>query len=177
MGLARGWQWLVLALVLLVLGAAFVSPPARAEAVSARLTVQRIRGADLLGRVAGTFRLAVDTPATVRAVTFYLDGHTIGQATRYPFSLQLDTGDFPTGGHEIQAVVHLDDGSVTTSNRVTLDFRSRNWRLAMRQSMFLYAGLTAALGALGAFAVHRLLQMQPRLARLEQRSKGLRRRR
>ncbi len=152
--------------VLLIL-ASLNAPMGHAETLPLRLSVRRVTGADLLGRVAGTFRLAVEAPEDVRLVTFYMDGRIVGYATRYPFTFQFDTRDFPKGAHQLEAVAHFSNGAVTTSNRLSLDFRSHNWSLAMRQSMFLYAGLVLVLGTLGGLLVHRLLRIRPRLVLLD----------
>ena len=160
-------RWLLCVCALLMAGTLWLAPATRAEALPLRLSVHRLNGANLLGHVAGTFRLTVEVPENVRAVTFYLDGQILGRATTYPFSYGLNTNDFPEGEHRIEAVVQFTDGAVTTSNTISLQFRSRNWHLAVRQSMFLYAGLVLLLGAVGALVVRQLLHVQPRLVLLD----------
>lgn len=160
-------RWATCVCALLAVAAWLAPMVAHAEAMPVKLSVQRLNGADLLGRVAGTFRLTVDAPQGVHTVTFYLDGRIVGQATSYPFTFGIDTGDFPKGTHQLEAVAHFSDGAVATSNSVSLDFRWRNWQLAVRQSMFLYAGLVPALGVLGGLLVRRLLRIQPRLTLLD----------
>ncbi len=153
--------------ILLVVGAFLVPLTAYAEPASVKISVHKIRGADLLGRVAGIFRVALQGPDNVRAVTFYLDGRPIAYVTSYPFAFQLDTQDFPKGAHQLEAVAHLANGSVATSNTVTLEFRSHRWNLAVRQSMFLYAALLLVLGVIGALGLRKLLHIQPRLILLD----------
>jgi hypothetical protein len=160
-------RWMACACLLLVVGVLWSAPVAHAEALPLRLSLQRLNGADLLGHVSGTFRLTAEGPDNVRSVTFYLDGRILGRATTYPFSYGLDTGDFPKGEHEIEAVAQFTDGAVATSNTISLQFRSRNWHLAVRQSMFLYAGLVPVLGVVGALIVRNLLHIQPRLVLLD----------
>ncbi len=159
--------WLLWICALLALVGLLVPLAAHAETLPVRLSVQRIKGADLLGRVAGTFRLTVDPGGEVRAVVFYLDGQPVGRATSYPFSFEFDTGSFPKGEHQLQAVAHFADGAVATSNRISLEFRSRHWLLALRQSLFLYAAVVLALGVVGALGVRHLLHIQPRLILLD----------
>jgi hypothetical protein len=156
-------RWLLWVCVLLIAGTCLPPQVGRAEFVPLRLSVRRLNGADLWGRVAGTFSLSVETPEDVRVVTYLVDGQPVGRATSYPFTAQLDTRDFPTGEHELQAVAHFANGAVTTSNTVSLHFRSRNWLLVARQSMFLYAFVLLGLGAVGGLVVHRLMRIRPRL--------------
>lgn len=179
MGPVRLGRWSAIPLVVVLLLAGAVLCPARAgaEAMPARLTVERVRGASLFGKVAGVFRLAVQTSGQARMVTFYLDGRVIGYATRHPFSVELDTGEFPTGAHDVEAVVHMDDGSVVTSNRISLEFRPRNWRLAARHWAFLYLVVVMVVAAVAALSVRSLLQLQPRLVLLERRLRRPTRRR
>lgn len=160
-------RWLLCVCALLMVGTPWLAPAARAETLPLRLSVHRLNGANLLGHVAGTFRLTVEAPEDVRAVTFYLDGQILGRATRYPFSYGFDTSDYPKGEHQIEAVAQFADGAVATSNTISLEFRSRNWHLAVRQSMFLYAGLVLVLGVVGALIVRKLLHIQPRLVLLD----------
>ena len=56
---------------------------------------------------------------------------------------------------------------LVTSNSVWLEFRSQRWRLVVRQSMFLYAGLLLVLCVVAALALRRLLRIQPRLVLLD----------
>jgi hypothetical protein len=163
--LRRHLAWLCALLI-----AALLVPagPSHAEAIPLRLSLRRQNGADLLGRIAGTFRLSVQTtPKSLAGVTYFLDGEIVGRATSYPFSSEIDTSDFPKGEHELQAVAHFTDGSVVTSAPVSREFRSRNWLLAMRQSMFLYAAVVLGLGILGGLGVRRLLSIHPRLVLLD----------
>jgi hypothetical protein len=152
---------------LLIAAALVPAVPGRAEAVSLRLSLRRRSGADLLGRIAGTFNLTVDTPESLSGVTYFLDGEIVGRATSFPFTSEIDTSDFPKGEHELQAVAHFADGTVATSAPVSREFRSRNWLLAMRQSMFLYAALVLVLATLGGLGVRRLLRIHPRLVLLD----------
>ena len=155
----RWWAALVLVAVCVVLAA----PVARADAAQARLTLQKLRGAEVLGRVAGTFEAAVEVPEGARLVTFYIDGRLVGWATTHPYTFRFDTRDYPIGAHRIEAVVHLADGTVATSNSISLDFRAYRWHLVVRQSMFLYAATLLALAAVAGLVVHRLLHIRPRL--------------
>jgi len=141
---------------------------AEAERPALKLAVHKVKGADLLGRVTGIFRVAVQEPSDVSMVTFYMDGQVIAHAYSEPYAFQLDTRDFPKGAHTIEAVGYLDSGVVATSNTISLEFRSSNWHLAVRQSMLLYAGLIIViLGAIGTVSVRRLLHMHPRTILLD----------
>lgn len=160
-------RWVTWTCVLLTLAATLAPATAQAAPPAARLSVRKVKGADFLGRVAGVFRVAVDVPENVRLVTFYLDGQPVARVTRQPFVFQLDTRDFPSGEHRLEAVAHLSTGAVTTSNSVWLEFRSQRWRLVVRQSMFLYAGLLLVLCVVAALALRRLLRIQPRLVLLD----------
>jgi len=169
MSTTRIRRWLLCVGGALLLGAWLMPLGVHAESMSLKLSLHKVRGTDLLGRVAGSFRVALQAPEDVRAVTFYLDGQPVARVTSYPFVFQFDTRDFAKGQHRIAAVAHLANGSVTTSNTLSLDFRSRGWSLAVRQSMFLYAGLLVALSVTGALLLHRLLRLQPRLILLAER--------
>jgi hypothetical protein len=158
---------IVSALLLLLFLVLCLPPRVRAEPSDLRLSVQRLRGADLLGHVAGTFRLSVQTAEDVQKVTFYVDGQPVAHVTDYPYVFQFDTWDFGKGLHHLQAVAHCADGSVATSNGIALEFRSRNWLIAVRQSTFLYAAVVVLLGIVGGVVVHRLLRLQPRLMLLD----------
>jgi len=74
-------------------------------------------------------------------------------------------------------VVHLDDGSVVTSNRISLEFRPRNWRLAARHWAFLYLVVVMVVAAVAALSVRSLLRLHPRLVLLERRLRPPTRRR
>ncbi len=149
---------------------AFVALPLQAveaKAETLRLSVRRLSGADLAGHVAGTFSLSVETPDNVSAVTYLLDGRVVGRATSFPFTSQFDTDDYPEGEHELSAVARFADGAVAASPSVSLEFRSRNWLLTVRQSMLLYAVLALILVICGSLCIRRLLHIQPRLALLD----------
>jgi len=169
MNAKRITHWLPAVSLALILVACLTPLTVYAEPASVKLSVHRVKGADLLGRIAGVFRFVVQGPANVRSVTFYVDGLAVAHAANYPFAFQLDTANFPQGRHKIEAVVHFSDGGVTTSNSLSLEFRPNKWSLAVRQSMFLYAGLLVILGALGALGLRRLLHIQPRLVLLDDR--------
>lgn len=156
-------RWLVWLVALLIAGALVPILPSRAESVPLRLSLRRRSGADLLGRVAGTFNMSIGTPEELSAVTYFVDGQVVGRSTSFPFTAPIDTGDFAEGEHELEAVARFADGSVATSNRLSIEFRSRNWLLAVRQSMFLYAALVLVLAVFGGLGVRRLLRIQPRL--------------
>lgn len=159
-------RWLMVFCVMLIL-ASMVPPPAvQAGMAPLKLSVRRLKGAELLGRVSGTFRLAVDIPEDMHAVTFYLDGQAVGQAAESPFSCQFNTRDFSTGVHRLEARGRLSDGRPVSSNVIILDFRSHRWNLAVRQSMFLYAALLLPLSALGVWGMLRLLVLRPHPATL-----------
>ncbi|MGQ9682404.1 MAG: Ig-like domain-containing protein [Anaerolineae bacterium] len=155
---------LLLLALLLLLGLAHCLPPAvRADLFPMRLTLQRISGADVMGHVAGTFRLAVIAPDDVQRVTFYLDGDPIAEATSHPFAFQFNTAQFAPGEHRLQAVAWRTDGSVAMSNSLDLAFRTNNWQKAVRQSLFLYAAVVVVLGICAFLAIRHLLHLQPRL--------------
>ena len=159
----RRGSLLLLALLLLMALAHCLPPVVRAELFSTRLTLQRVSGADVMGHVAGTFRLAVAAPDDVQKVTFYLDGEPIAEAMAYPFTFQFDTAQFAPGEHRLEAVARRSDGSVATSNSLELAFRTDNWQKAVRQSLFLYAALLVVLGVCASLAIRRLMHLQPRL--------------
>jgi len=161
-GRAGGRRWWAL-VALVAVWVAVAAPVARADSAQARLTLQKVRGAEVLGRVAGTFEAAVDVPEDARLVTFYIDGRLVGWATEHPFTFRFDTRDYPKGAHRIEAVVHLADGTVATSNSISLDFRAYRWHLVVRQAMFLYAATLLGLAAVAGLVVHRLLRIRPRL--------------
>ena len=163
MSATRSGRWSELLCALLVLGALLAPVAVRAEESPIRLTMQKLRGAELLGHIAGAFRLAVEAPSGVRLVTFYVDGKAVGYATSHPFTFRFDTRDFPQGVHELTAVARFANGTATISNSISLDFRPRKWHMAVRVSLFLYAGLLIGLCVLGGLAVHRLLRLRPRL--------------
>jgi hypothetical protein len=154
-------------LALLVIGVCLPPLTARAEPNSIEVSVRKVKGADFWGRVAGIFRLAVPSQDNLRAVTFYIDGREVGRAMRQPFAIQFNTKDFPKGVHRIEAVAQYTNGSVTTSKPLSLDFRSDNWSLAMRQSMYLYAVALLALCLVGGWIIVKLMHARPRLVLLE----------
>lgn len=159
----RNWQGSAWLSALLVLGALLVPLSVRAETWPVRLTVQKVKGAELLGHVAGDFRLAVEAPESARLVTFYLDGQPVAYATSQPFTFQFATQDFAQGVHELTAIVRFGDGVAAATNRISLDFRPRKWHLAVRGALFLYSALTIGLCLLGAVGIRQLLRLRPRL--------------
>ena len=157
-------QCLVLTCLLLLVTVCLSPLTAQAERPALKLGMHKVKGDDLLGRVTGIFRFEVQAPEGVSSVTFYVDGKVAARTTRRPFSFVLNTHNYPKGTHTIEAVGYLSNGVPASSNTISLDFRSDNWHLVARQSMFLYALLTVLLlGAVGALGVRRLLRLHPRL--------------
>lgn len=162
--IGRSLMW---TLVLIVAWALVAPLAAQADSAKVKLSVQKVRGADFLGRIAGSFRVAVNPPQNVRLVLFYVDGQPVAYASSHPFSFELDTRNFSEGKHRLRAEVHLDNGTVTTSETVHLEFRSERWQMVLRQSMYLYAFLVFALGIAGGWGASKLMRLKPRLTLLE----------
>lgn len=142
---------------------AALQPSAHAGPPQVRLTVQRVRGSEVRGRVAGSFQATVDVPQDAHGVIFYLDGQAVALDGQPPYLFRFDTDDYAKGEHRIEAAAQLANGSVAPSNSVSLDFRPHKWHLAVRQSMFFYVGLLILILAVAGLALRQFLRNQPPL--------------
>jgi hypothetical protein len=106
-------------------------------------------------KINGTFKLSVSGDMDpVTAVEYRIDGQTLGTASESPFTLVFKTTDYPSGEHQLTAVVSLKDGS-------TVETPARNYNfISAGETGELVSGiLLPVLGiAFGVMAVMMLLQ-------------------
>ena len=105
----------LLAALLLV----FVSGSALAQSAEYKLNVQRTFGFSSGSQIKGNFSLSIVGPAdTIQSVTYQLDGQTMATIDQPNFKFSFKTEDYPTGWHDLSAVVLTKDQlSVTTPVR------------------------------------------------------------
>jgi hypothetical protein len=139
---------------ILILLLAFTFTAAGAQSPEYRIDVDREfgygAGADVRGNFA--FGLYGDL-TTVRSVTYMMDGEPMATLDSAPFRFRFRTGDYPSGWHQITAVVTTTDGREVTTPVVTLHFLSAEAQgQAMTRVFGLVLGLIALLvvGGMGA---------------------------
>jgi len=110
-------------LVILVVGALGVVP-ALAQESGLTISISKQFGYNLGSQIQGTFKIKVRGPEDLAAVTFLLDGETLGAATAAPFELSFKTDAYAPGWHEITAVGTTSGGQTLTARTLSYQFVS-----------------------------------------------------
>lgn len=117
----RSWSF---ALVLLALGATALNVEAQTQLPELTLTISRVNGFGLGGRIQGRFRLTAAGPADMQRVTFLIDGAPIGEVAALPFRINFDTGSYELGRHDLSAVGISATGKRLEGSPLTVEFVS-----------------------------------------------------
>ncbi len=107
------------AVLLAALLLAFVSGSVLAQSAEFKLNVQRTFGFSSGSQIKGNFALSIVGPTdTIQSVTYQLDGQLMATIDQPDFKFNFRTEDYPTGWHDLSAVVLTQDQrSVTTAVR------------------------------------------------------------
>jgi hypothetical protein len=95
--------------------------PAMAQA-ELQLHVGKVVGFQSGNKLQGSIAMRASGPTDLVKVTFYLDGQVVGEDTEAPFSVQLNTGSYTTGAHEVYAAGQTASGQTLQSPKSTIEF-------------------------------------------------------
>src|SRR3990172_10432012 len=74
-------------------------------------------------QIRGTFSISlIGTEENVSAVVFKIDDKELAKVSQPPFKFQFNTNNYPSGTHNLSAVVTLKDGSTVTTPTRTYQF-------------------------------------------------------
>ena len=74
-------------------------------------------------QIRGTFSISlIGTEENVSAVVFKIDDQELAKVSQPPFKFQFNTNNYPSGTHNLSAVVTLKDGSTVTTPTRTYQF-------------------------------------------------------
>ncbi len=121
----RASHWLAALLV----GLSLLLPLTPAGAQTAEpdvltLYVRRNMGYGGGSQIQGSFRMEIDGPADLVAVTFKIDDAVVGTDSEPPFRVDFSTADYPAGWREMTAVGQTADGGTLVSAPRRLEFLS-----------------------------------------------------
>lgn len=112
----RAWLGILLGLALAV--------PVLAQDAGLTLTVRKQMGYSMGSQIQGTFKLKVQGPADLAAVTFRMDGEEMDTVTAAPFELSFNTASYAIGWHELSAVGRTAGGQTVESKVLRYEFLS-----------------------------------------------------
>ncbi len=117
-----------------LVGWAWLGGVAAAQDDALTLYVRRNFGYGGGDQIQGNFRLEVDGPSDLVAVTYLIDGRTLATAREAPFRIDFETDSYPHGWHDLSAVGERGDGSSLTSATRRFEFVSAEvgWQAAGR---------------------------------------------
>jgi hypothetical protein len=98
--------------------------PVLAQSAGLQLAVRKTFGFNNGSQIQGAFRLEASGPASLAAVTFTLDGETLGQASAVPFTFDFNTDKFAPGWHALGATGRTADGQTLSAADRRLEFLS-----------------------------------------------------
>ncbi len=98
--------------------------PVWAQEEGLSISVSKQFGYNMGSQIQGTFRIRVRGPEDLVAVTFLLDGETLGEAMAAPFDLSFKTDEYTPGWHEITAVGKTASGQSLTARALSFQFVS-----------------------------------------------------
>lgn len=126
--------WRLLPWVVGLIGWAWLGGAASAQDDALTLYVRRNFGYGGGDQIQGNFRLEVDGPTDLVAVTYLIDGQTLATSREAPFRVDFETDSYPHGWHELSAVGERGDGSTLTANTRRFEFVSAEvgWQAAGR---------------------------------------------
>jgi DNA-directed RNA polymerase subunit RPC12/RpoP len=116
--------WRVARVLLLISMCVLTVIPVLAQEIVLTISVNKQFGYNMGSQIQGTFRIRVRGPEDLAAVTFLLDGETLGEVTAAPFELSFKTGEYAPGWHEIAAVGTTSGGQSLTSRTLSFQFVS-----------------------------------------------------
>jgi len=86
------------------------------------LKLNRDFGFGFGGVIQGTFTLKATSPADLHRVDFMIDGEVIDSIRGEPFQTSINTNDYSSGNHRLQAVGYIDSGQTIQSDVASRQF-------------------------------------------------------
>ncbi|MDX9953211.1 MAG: hypothetical protein RBT75_03910 [Anaerolineae bacterium] len=120
-GISR-WAKAALAVCLLAGLLAALALPALAQENALTLRVRKQFGYNLGSQIQGQFLISATGPADLAAVTFTIDGATLGEVTAAPFELSFQTGAYALGWHTLGATGLTADGQTLEGKELRFEF-------------------------------------------------------
>jgi hypothetical protein len=116
---------------------------ASAQSDELTLYVRRNFGYGGGSRIQGSFRMEVEGPADLAAVTFKVDEAVVATVTAPPFRVDFETGDYGLGWHDLTATAITRDGRTLTSNTRRFEFVSaeEGWRVGGQIAGMVFGGV------------------------------------
>lgn len=113
-----------------------------------RLDVNRDFGYGAGSNVRGTFTNRIyGAQENIASVTFMLDDQVMAEVTQPPFSFKYHTDNYPSGRHEMTAVVTTTDGREVVTPPVSVNLLTAQSQNVSMQRIFLPLGLVLAVVA------------------------------
>ena len=95
-----------------------------AQSEQLRLSIQKNHGFSEGGQIQGSFTLTARGPQDLTSVTFFMDGKEAGTATKAPFQMDLETGNYAQGKHILTAAGQTAAGKTLHSADVPVEMLS-----------------------------------------------------
>jgi hypothetical protein len=95
---------------------------AQAQQDDYRLNISRTFGYGNGSDIRGTFTLSIVGPGNIHSVKFLIDDQPIAELTADPFSYTFQTSQYPSGWHDLSAVIEKNDGSEISTPARRLNF-------------------------------------------------------
>ena len=89
--------------------------PVQAQQDDYRLNVRRTFGYGNGSDIRGTFTLSIVGPGNIFTVKYMIDDQLIAETTSDPFSYTIQTTQFPSGWHDLSAIIETDHGLILTT--------------------------------------------------------------
>lgn len=120
-GISR-WAKAALAVCLLAGLLATLALPALAQENALTLRVRKQFGYNMGSQIQGQFLIKTTGPADLAAVTFTIDGATLGEVTAAPFELSFQTGAYALGWHTLGATGLTAGGQTLEAKELRFEF-------------------------------------------------------
>ena len=88
---------------------------AQAQQDDYRLNVRRTFGYGNGSDIRGTFTISIVGPGNVSTVKYMIDDQLIAETTSAPFSYSFQTTQFPSGWHDLSAIIETNQGLILTT--------------------------------------------------------------
>lgn len=150
------------ALILCFLAVALVAIPASAQQEEYRLSLHRDFGYEIGSQIRGNFTVSIAGVLDFRSVTYYIDGQEMAVVTETPYKFRFQTSDYPSGWHELSAVVEKNTGEKVTTPTRRFQFASKEEQTSGMAKLILpILGLLLVMTLLGSASQMRQSKNQP----------------
>lgn len=113
------WVKAAAALCLLVM---LLAAPVLAQEATLTVRVRKQFGYNMGSQIQGQFLIKAAGPADLAAVTFTIDGATLGEVTAAPFELSFQTGAYALGWHTLGATGTTAGGQALEAKELRFEF-------------------------------------------------------